>query len=123
MMIQNCVAPNTTFKNTPEKQSTVRSMSGKDKQLDCGRSRRYCSDAEANDMIHLGSDHRSVTAHFRFPCVKKKRRIWSEDPEPTEKCRKSGENMTNLKRRSLASMKQQHTKRVQYGNAKRRNDR
>ena len=37
------------------------------------RNRRYCTDAEANDMIHLGSDHRSVTSHFRFLCAKKKR--------------------------------------------------
>ena len=49
----------------PEKQYTSRSPSGIEKQLDCvvsdRRNRRYCSDAEANDMIHLGSDHRSVT--------------------------------------------------------------
>ena len=34
------------------------------------RSRIYCTDAEANDMIHLGSDHRSVNSHCRFPCGK-----------------------------------------------------
>ena len=35
--------------------------------LDCllidKRNRTYSADAEAIDMIHLGSDHRSVTAH------------------------------------------------------------
>ena len=34
LMIQNYVALNTTFRNVPEKQSTFRSASGKDKQLD-----------------------------------------------------------------------------------------
>ena len=38
------------------------------------RNRRSCLDAEANDMIHMASDHRTVTAHFRFPCAKKKKR-------------------------------------------------
>ena len=76
LMIQNYVVPKTTFKNVSEEQTAFRSASGKDKQLDDvlsdKRSRRYCTDAEANDMIHLGSDHRSVTAHFQFPCGKKK---------------------------------------------------
>ena len=40
------------------KQYTFRSPSGKQKQLDFQvidrRNRRYCTDAEANDMIHLG---------------------------------------------------------------------
>ena len=32
----------------------------------------YCSrDAEANDMIHMGSDHRSVMAHFVITTPKK----------------------------------------------------
>ena len=29
------------------------------------KNRRYCTAAEASDVIHLGGDHRSVTAHFR----------------------------------------------------------
>ena len=74
-MIQNHVALNTTFtKKKKNRKHTFRSPSGKEKQLDCvvivRRNRRYCTDAEANDMIHLGTDHRSVTAHFRFPCKK-----------------------------------------------------
>ena len=76
LMIQNYVALNTTFKKVPEKQATFRSPCGKDKQLDGvlmdKRSRKKRTDAVANDMIHLGSDHRSVTAHFRFPYGKKK---------------------------------------------------
>ena len=82
-MIQNFVALNTTFKKVPEKQAKFRSASGKDKQLDYvlidKRSRRYCTDAEAIDMIQLGSDHRSVTAHFRFPCGKQKGGLNNED--------------------------------------------
>ena len=41
---------------------------GAEKQLDSilvDRKHIYCSrDAEANDMIHMGSDHRSVIAQF-----------------------------------------------------------
>ena len=81
-MIQNYVALNTAFKKVSEKQPTFRSASGKDKQLHSMLidkiSRRYCTD-EANNMIHLGTDHRSVTAHFRFSCVKKERRIDKKD--------------------------------------------
>ena len=105
---------------TTEKQYTFRSPSGKEKQLD-RRNRRYCTDAEVNDMIHLGSDHRSATAHFRFPCAKKeedwktenRNRIpteiqdhdtfhqWSHGKIPTHQkiSRKSSEDMMNLKKR------------------------
>ena len=115
-----------------DEQSTFRSPSGNDKQLDCvpldKRSRRYCTDAKANDMVHLVSDHRSVTAHDRFPCFEKKgglnkedgktdmykmqETIWinGDDPEPYEKSMKSSEHMMNLQRGSLASMKQQQTR-------------
>ena len=36
------------------------------------KNRGYCTDAEANDINHFGSDHTSVTAHFRFPRARKK---------------------------------------------------
>ena len=76
LRIQNVVALHTAFKNT-EKQYTFRSPSGKEKQLYYvvidRRNRRYCTDAESNDMGSLGSGHRSVNAHFRFPCAKKKK--------------------------------------------------
>ena len=75
LMIQELCVGQYNISKILEKQSTFRPASGKDKQLDCvlidKRSRRYCTDAEANDMTHLGSDYRSVTAHFRFPCVEK----------------------------------------------------
>ena len=57
LMIQNCVALNTTFKEN-RKQYTFRAPSVKEKQLDFvvidRRNGTHCSDAEANDMIHLG---------------------------------------------------------------------
>ena len=75
LMIQNSVALNTTFKNSG-KRYTFRPTSGKGKQLHFvlidKSSRRYCTDAEANDIIHLGSDHRSVVAHFDSHCVQEK---------------------------------------------------
>ena len=84
-MIQNYVELKTTFKKHPKKQYKFRSASGKEQQLDYGeidrRNRRYCTDTESNDMIHLGSDHRSVIAHFRFPCVKKMRGLNNKDRE------------------------------------------
>ena len=58
-------------KKAPDKQYTCRSTSRKDKQLDYvfidRRSRRYCTDAEANDMIHLGA--------FPSPMRQQERRI------------------------------------------------
>ena len=52
-------------KKNNRKQDAFRSPTGKEKQLDYvvidRRNRKYCTDAEATDMIHLGCDHRSVT--------------------------------------------------------------
>ena len=118
LMIQNYVALNTTFEKNLQKQYTVRSTS--------------------DYIIRLESDHRSVTAHFRFPYVKLKGGLDSkdrkqnlckntnymrqsasmerrDDPRPSEKSRKSSEEMMNFKRGSLASMKQQQkTRRQKY---------
>ena len=50
------------------KQTTFRSPKGNEKQIDYiltkRRYLRYNKDAEANDMIHMGSDHRCVMATF-----------------------------------------------------------
>ena len=43
---------------TPQKQTTFRSPKGNEKQID------YNKDAEANDMIYMGSDHRCVMETF-----------------------------------------------------------
>ena len=74
------------IQQTPEKQYTFRSTSAKEKQLNFllidKRSRRYCTAAKAHDMTDLGNDHRMVTAHFRFPCVKKKGGLDNKDRNP-----------------------------------------
>ena len=56
------------FKKTPQKQTSFVSPKGKEKQIDyILTKRRYLSnvkDAEANDMIHMGSDRRCIMATF-----------------------------------------------------------
>ena len=75
------------------KQYITRSPSGKEKQPDYveidRRNRRYWIDAEANDMIHLESDQKSVTAHFRFPRANTKGGFEapSKPPCPSKKLR------------------------------------
>ena len=53
-------------RKTPQKQTTFRSPKGNEKQIDYmlieRRYLRYSKVAEANDMIHMGSDHRCVMA-------------------------------------------------------------
>ena len=52
-------------------QTTFRSANGKEKQLDytltSRRHLKFSKDAEANDMLHMGSDHRSAMAQFVIP--------------------------------------------------------
>ena len=76
LMLQKFVALNTMYRKTPEKQVTYRTPTGAEKQLDyilVNRKYLRCSKAaEANDMIHMGSDHRSVMAQFVIPAPKKK---------------------------------------------------
>ena len=68
LTIQNFTALNTMCRRKHEKQATYRSPTGTEKQFDyilCKRRHlSYSKDAEANDMIHMGSDHRSVMATF-----------------------------------------------------------
>ena len=68
LMIQNFTALNSMYRKNPGKQATYRSPKGNEKQIDCIISKRrhlkYSKDAEANDMIHMGSDHRCVMATF-----------------------------------------------------------
>ena len=67
-MLQKLVALNTMHRKTPEKHVMYRTPKGVEKQLDyvlINRKMLSCSrDAEANDMIHMGGDHRSVMAQF-----------------------------------------------------------
>ena len=56
------------FRKTPQKQTSFVSPKGKEKQIDnILTKRRYLrnvKDAESNDMIHMGSDHRCIMATF-----------------------------------------------------------
>ena len=76
-LLQNkMVALNTMFKKRPEKQVTYRTAKEKDKQLDYILSDRkhfkWNKDAEASDIIHMGSDHRCVVARVEIPNEKEK---------------------------------------------------
>ena len=68
LMLNDYSALNTMFRKTPQKQTSFVSPKGKEKQIDyILTKRRYLrnvKDAEANDMIHMGSDHRCVMATF-----------------------------------------------------------
>ena len=67
-MFNDYSALNTMFRKTPQKQTSFVSPKGKEKQNDYNLTkRRYlrnAKDAEANDMTHMGSDHRCVMATF-----------------------------------------------------------
>ena len=68
LMLNDYSALNTMFRQTPQKQTSFVAPKGKEKQIDyILTKRRYLrnvKDAEANDMIHMGSGHRCVMATF-----------------------------------------------------------
>ena len=66
LMLNDYSSLNTRFRKTPYKQTSFVSPKGKEKQVDyILTKRRYLrKDAEANDMIHMGSDHRCIMATF-----------------------------------------------------------
>ena len=68
LMLNDYSALNTMFRKTPKKQTSFVSPKGQENQIDyILTKRRYLrnvKDAEANDMIHMGSDHRCVMAIF-----------------------------------------------------------
>ena len=66
LMLQDYTALNTMFRKTPQKQTTFISPKGNEKQIDYILTKRHLKhmDAEANNMIHMGSDHRCVMAIF-----------------------------------------------------------
>ena len=76
LMINDYSALNTMFRKTPQKQTSFVSPKGKEKQIDyILTKRRYLKnvkDAEANDMIHMGSDHRCVMATFLIDILERK---------------------------------------------------
>ena len=62
LMVQSFTAPNTMCRKNPGKQTIYRSPEGNEKQIDhiITKRRHLNKDAEANDMIHMGSDHRLI---------------------------------------------------------------
>ena len=63
------------YRKNPGKQTTYRSPKGNEKQVDYiiikRRHLRHNKDAEVNDMIHMGRDHRCVMATFMITTPKK----------------------------------------------------
>ena len=60
LVLQDYTALNTMYRKTPQKQTTFISPKGNEKHIDyILTKRRYLryKDADANDMIHVGSDH------------------------------------------------------------------
>ena len=83
LMLNDYSALNTMFRKTPQKQTSFVSPKGKEKQIDyILTKRRYLrnvKDAEANDMIHMGSDHRCVMATFLISMPEKKINVRKEN--------------------------------------------
>ena len=67
-IIQGYTTLNTMYRKTTQNQTIFISPKDNEKQIDYifikRRYLRYNKDAEANDMIHMGSDHRCVMATF-----------------------------------------------------------
>ena len=75
LVLQGSTALNAMCSKTPGKQTTYRSPKGNQKQIDFILTKRRClkynKDAEANDIIHMGSDHRCVMATFMITTPEK----------------------------------------------------
>ena len=78
LLENSLVALNTMYKKLPQKQVTYHTPMNGEKQLDYILTDRkhysWSRDAEANDTIHMGSDHRCVMAKFEIPKEKGKPR-------------------------------------------------
>ena len=74
-MLQDYTAFNTMFRKRPQKQATIIFPKGNEKQIHNILTKRrylgYNKDAEANKMIHIGSDHRCVMATFTITMLGK----------------------------------------------------
>ena len=104
-MLHDYSALNTMFRKTPQKRTSFVSPRGKEKQIDhILTKRRYLrnvKDAEANDMIHMGSDHSCVMATFLINMLGK--------DTHTKKKKKKEKNM-----RRLGTMSTNKQKKHQY---------
>ena len=93
LLERNVVALNTVYKKAPQKQVTYRTPKGAEKELYILSDwKQYCCswDAEAKDMIHMGSDHRCVMARFVIQArAKNKTRLNEETPRKTDEKHKS----------------------------------
>ena len=69
LLEKNLVALNTMYKKIPQKQVTYHTQKGTKMGyiLTDNKHYRWSKYAEANDMIHMGSDHRCVMAKFEIP--------------------------------------------------------
>ena len=78
LLDNSLVALNTMYKKVPQKQVTYHTPKNVEKQLDYILTDRkhypWSRDAEANDTIHMGSDHRCVMAKLELPKEKGKPR-------------------------------------------------
>ena len=112
LMLNDYFALNTMFRKTPQKQASFVSPKGKkEKQIDYILTRRRylrnVKDAEANDMIHMGSDHRCVTATFMINMREKKINVRRENTkhettvyvEHEEKAKNNNIEMSDLEKR------------------------
>ena len=74
-MTQNFTALNTMYRKTLGMQTTYRSPKGAEKQIDYilikRRHLKHSKDAEANDTVHMDSDHRCVVAAFVITAQKR----------------------------------------------------
>ena len=112
LMLNDYSALNTMFRKTPQKQTSFVSPKGKEKQIDYILTRRRylrnVKDAEANDMIHMGSDHRCVMATFLINTPEKNTNVRRENKkhettvyvEHEEKAKNNNIEMSELEKRN-----------------------
>ena len=104
-MMQKFVALNTMYRKMHQKLVKCRTLEGVEKQLDCILINRTClkhsRDAEANDMIHMGSDHRSVMARFVIPVSQQKDSTKRMHYGKAEKITEFEERYSELERRIM----------------------
>ena len=103
LMMQKFVALNTMYRKMHQKLVKCRTLEGVERQLDYILvNRKYLThsrDAEANDMIHMGSDHRSVMARFVIPVSQQKDSTKRMHYEKPEKITEFEERYSELERR------------------------
>ena len=83
LMLQGFTALSTMYRKTPQKQTTFISPKGNEKPIGYilikRRYLRHNKDAEANDMIHMGSGHRCVMATFTITTLGKSSRCKTKE--------------------------------------------